>query len=195
MHRRIFDIVLSIGGLLVLAPLFLLIALAVKLESSGSVFFKGARSGQNGVPFKLWKFRTMVTGAERMGPGITAAGDVRVTRVGRLLRRSKLDELPQLINVLRGDMTFVGPRPEDPRFVREHPEIYAPVLHLKPGITGAGSLLFRDEEAILAGEDWEKMYFHEVLPQKLRADAEYASRQTLCSDLSMMVRTVIKCLN
>ena len=190
MLRRTFDILASFLGLLVLLPLFLVLAVWVKLDSRGPVFYRAPRVGQGGRPFKLWKFRSMVTDAAARGPGITAGGDPRVTRAGAFLRKTKMDELPQLINVLRGEMTFVGPRPEDPRYVAQHPELYAEALKLKPGVTGAGSLAFRDEESVLAGKNLETAYFGEVLPRKLAADVAYARRQTLWTDIGMILKTV-----
>lgn len=146
--------------------------------------------GRHGVPFRLYKFRTMVEGAQSMGPGITVADDPRITPVGRFLRRTKLDELPQLINVLKGEMALVGPRPEDPRYVAKRPDLYRESLRLRPGVTGAGSLLYRREEEELAGKDLEKEYFERILPRKLQADVEYAKSQTLCSDIALIFRTV-----
>lgn len=188
--RRLFDITVSLAGLLVLSPLLLLIAVAIKLDSRGPVFFLGPRVGKGGKPFRLVKFRTMVSDAAARGPGITTSGDARVTRVGRWLRKLKLDEFPQLWNVVRGEMTFVGPRPEDPRYVESHPELYEETLKLTPGITGAGSLLYRHEEAALEGKDLEEAYFGEILPRKLAADVEYARRQNLWRDIGMVLKTV-----
>lgn len=188
--RRCFDVLASAGGLLVLLPVFLILAAWIKLTSPGPVFFRAERLGRQGVPFRLYKFRTMVEGAHGMGPGITVAEDRRITPVGRFLRRTKLDELPQLINVLRGEMTFVGPRPEDPRYVAKRPELYRDSLRLQPGVTGAGSLLYRREEEELAGKDLEEEYFERILPRKLRADVEYAKGQTLRSDIALIFRTI-----
>jgi len=188
--RRLFDIFVSLAGLLALSPLLLLIALAIKLDSRGAVFFLGPRVGRGGKPFRLLKFRTMVSDAASRGPGITTASDARITRVGRVLRKFKLDEFPQLWNVVRGEMTFVGPRPEDPRYVERHPELYRESLRLTPGITGAGSLLYRHEEAALEGKDLEQAYFGEILPRKLAADLEYAQRQNLWRDIGMVLKTV-----
>ncbi|MCC5808702.1 MAG: sugar transferase [Opitutales bacterium] len=190
MLRRAFDILASFLGLLALLPLFAGLAVWVKLDSRGPVFYRAPRVGRGGKPFKLWKFRSMAADAASRGPGITAGGDPRVTRAGAFLRKTKMDELPQLINVLCGEMTFVGPRPEDPRYVAKRPELYAGALELKPGITGAGSLAYRDEESVLAGKDLETAYFEEVLPRKLAADVAYARRQTLWSDIGMILKTV-----
>ncbi len=188
--RRLFDIIVSLAGLLALSPLLLLIVVAIKIESRGSVFFLGPRVGKEGKPFRLVKFRTMVSDAAARGPGITTSGDARITRVGRWLRKLKLDEFPQLWNVVRGEMTFVGPRPEDPRYVAQRPELYRKSLELTPGITGAGSLLYRHEEAALKGKDLEKAYFGEILPRKLAADLDYAQKQNLLRDIGMVLKTV-----
>lgn len=188
--RRLFDITASAAGLAVLSPLFLLVGLWIKLDSPGPVFYRATRVGRNGAPFRLYKFRSMAAGADRQGPGITATGDARVTRVGRLLRRSKLDELPQLINVLQGEMSLVGPRPEDPRYVALYTPEQRRVLAVRPGITSAASLAYRHEEQLLAGADWETLYREQVLPAKLAIDLDYLDRRTLWSDLALIVRTV-----
>jgi lipopolysaccharide/colanic/teichoic acid biosynthesis glycosyltransferase len=146
--------------------------------------------GKNGELFRPFKFRSMAVGADQQGPGITAAGDARVTRAGRFLRRTKLDELPQLINVLRGDMSLVRPRPEDPRYVALYTPEQRRVLAVRPGITSAASLAYRHEEQLLAGADWETVYREQVLPAKLAIDLDYLARRSLWSDLGLIVRTV-----
>ena len=133
--RRLLDLVASLAGLTLLSPLFVFIALLIALDSPGPVFYRGQRVGRHGRLFRLYKFRSMVISADKQGPGITAAGDARITRVGRFLRRAKLDELPQLINVLLGDMSLVGPRPEDPRYVAFYTPEQRRVLSVRPGIT------------------------------------------------------------
>jgi lipopolysaccharide/colanic/teichoic acid biosynthesis glycosyltransferase len=187
---RIIDAAASGIGLIVLSPLFLLIALAIKLTSPGPVFYRSMRVGRNGAPFRIYKFRSMVSDADKRGPGITAAGDPRITPVGRLLRRTKLDELPQLINVLKGEMSLVGPRPEDPRYVALYTDEQRQVLRVRPGITSAASLAYRHEEQILSGVDWETQYRQQVMPAKLALDLEYLSRRTVASDLALIWRTV-----
>ena len=176
MQTRIFDLLAAFGGLLFLSPLFVLVAFAIKLDSRGPIFYRARRIGKDGIPFPLYKFRRMVSDADKQGPGITATGDSRITRVGRFLRRTKIDELPQLINVLSGDMSLVGPRPEDPRYVTLYTPEQRRVLAVRPGITSAASLAYRHEEQLLAGADWETVYREEVLPAKLAIDLEY-----LCS--------------
>lgn len=187
---RLLDIGAAALGLALLSPLFLLVGLWIKLDSPGPVFYRAARVGRNGAPFRLYKFRSMVAGADRQGPGITATGDARVTRVGRFLRSTKLDELPQLINVLKGEMSLVGPRPEDPRYVALYTPEQCCVLAVRPGITSAASLAFRHEEQLLAGEDWETLYREQVLPAKLAIDLAYLERRTAFSDLRLVFRTI-----
>lgn len=177
-------------GLILLSPLFLLVALAIRLDTPGPVFFRARRIGQGGAPFSLYKFRSMVSGADKRGPGITATGDPRITRVGRFLRRTKIDELPQLINVFKGDMSLVGPRPEDPRYVALYTPEQRRVLEARPGITSAASLAYRHEEQMLCGEDWETIYRTRVLPDKLAIDLAYLERRTLGSDLKLVLRTI-----
>jgi len=187
---RLLDIGAAALGLALLSPLFLLVGLWIKLDSPGPVFYRAARVGRNGAPFRLYKFRSMVAGADRQVPGITATGDARVTRVGRFLRSTKLDELPQLINVLKGEMSLVGPRPEDPRYVALYTPEQCCVLAVRPGITSAASLAFRHEEQLLAGEDWETLYREQVLPAKLAIDLAYLERRTAFSDLKLVFRTI-----
>jgi lipopolysaccharide/colanic/teichoic acid biosynthesis glycosyltransferase len=188
--RRTLDFVASWAGLVVLSPLFLLLGVWIKLDSPGPVFYRATRVGKNGQLFRLYKFRSMVAGADRHGPGITASGDTRITAAGRFLRRSKLDELPQLINVLKGDMSLVGPRPEDPRYVALYTDVQRQVLRVRPGITSAASLAYRHEEQLLAGADWETVYREQVLPAKLAIDLDYLARRTLISDLKLIMQTI-----
>lgn len=191
MLKRGFDVVASGIGLVVLFPVFAVIALVVRLNSKGPVFYKARRVGQHNKEFRLYKFRSMVVDAAQKGPGITSAGDTRITAVGRFLRRTKLDELPQLLNVLRGEMSLVGPRPEDPRYV----ELYTPeqreILQYRPGITSMASFKYRNEEQLLSGEAWEQLYINEVMPAKLTIDLDYARRANLFTDIWLIFRTVI----
>jgi lipopolysaccharide/colanic/teichoic acid biosynthesis glycosyltransferase len=183
------DVAAAAAGLALLSPLLLAVALAIKLSDGGPALYRARRVGKDGAPFYLYKFRTMVVNAAGQGPGITASGDPRITRIGRRLRRTKLDELPQLINVLRGDMSLVGPRPEDPRYVALYTPDQREVLRARPGITGAASLAYRHEEALLSGEDWETRYRGEVMPAKLALDREYLARRTVVSDVHLILRT------
>jgi lipopolysaccharide/colanic/teichoic acid biosynthesis glycosyltransferase len=191
MTQRAIDFVAATLGLIVLAPLFLVIAATIKLTSPGPVFHRAERVGRNGVPFTLFKFRSMRAGASTAGPGITRAGDDRITGVGRWLRRSKLDELPQLLNVFRGEMGLVGPRPEDPRYVAMYSPEQRRILLARPGITSAASAQYRHEESLLTGNDWEKQYVNEVMPAKLRIDLEYLNRRTTISDWGILWQTFL----
>ncbi len=186
--RRLFDVVAAALGLLLLAPLFLVAAAAVRLSSPGPVFHRARRVGWRGREFAMLKFRSMVVSSH--GPAITTKGDPRVTGVGRLLRRAKLDELPQLVNVLRGEMSLVGPRPEDPRYVVLYDDAQRRILEIRPGITSAASVAYRDEETLLVGEDWERVYVETILPEKLRLDLEYERSRTFVSDLRLILRTL-----
>lgn len=190
MLKRLFDIAASGLGLLVLAPVLLAVALLVKLTSTGPVFYCAIRVGRYGRPFTLLKFRSMVVGADTQGPHITAVDDPRITRIGHFLRRTKLDELPQLINVLRGDMSIVGPRPEDPQFVALYTEEQRQVLSVRPGITSLASVKYRDEEAMLAGMDVERYYVECVLPAKLAIDLEYVRHGNLWRDVLIILMTL-----
>jgi lipopolysaccharide/colanic/teichoic acid biosynthesis glycosyltransferase len=191
MFKRAFDVLVSAAGLLALSPLMLLIALAIKIGSPGPVFYHGQRVGKGGVPIRVRKFRSMVADASQRGPGITAAGDPRITRLGHLLRRTKLDELPQLINVLEGTMSLVGPRPEDPRYVALYTPEQRRVLAVRPGITSLASVRYRNEEQALDRPDWESFYVQRVMPEKLAIDLEYVGRASLWSDLGILARTVV----
>ena len=188
--KRIFDFIMAGIGLLVLSPLFLVLALLIKTTSPGPVFHRAERMGKNGDLFRLYKFRSMAANAAQVGAGITCAGDCRITPVGRVLRRCKLDELPQLINVLKGEMSLVGPRPEDPRYVARYTPEQRRVLSVRPGITSAASVHYRNEETILAGPQWEQQYLTVVLPDKLRLDLDYLDHRTFWSDIGIIRQTM-----
>jgi lipopolysaccharide/colanic/teichoic acid biosynthesis glycosyltransferase len=192
MAKRLFDLLGSALALLVLAPLLVLVALAVRLDSPGPVFFRQQRVGRHGAPFRIHKFRTMVIDAQALGPLVTVGRDARITRVGHWLRHYRIDELPQFIDVLRGRMSLVGPRPEVPRFVAHYPaDLKAKVLAVRPGITDPASLAHIDEAALLAGAaDPERAYIERILPHKLALQADYAARATLGSDLAVLLRTL-----
>jgi lipopolysaccharide/colanic/teichoic acid biosynthesis glycosyltransferase len=191
--KRIFDCGVAALGLILLLPLMAVIALLIKLDSPGSVFFAHERVGRHGRKFKVLKFRTMVQDAPKLGGAITARHDPRITRIGRLLRTTKLDELPQLWNVLKGEMSLVGPRPEVERYVQLwEPALREQVLSVRPGITGLTQIRYRHEERLLAQQpDPEKYYREVLLPIKLASDAEYVRRRSLLFDLSLLLRTVI----
>jgi lipopolysaccharide/colanic/teichoic acid biosynthesis glycosyltransferase len=189
--KRSFDLAASIGGLLLLSPLMAVIAILVKTEDGGSVFFRQERIGRGGRSFRMWKFRTMVPGASALGPSLTAAGDRRITRMGGWLREKKLDELPQLLNVLLGEMTMVGPRPEVPKYVDMYTTEQRDVLKLAPGITDRASILFADESELLAKHaDPERFYIEEIVPEKIRINLEYAHRATILNDLGVVLETI-----
>lgn len=166
-------------------------SLIIKFSSPGPLFHRGKRVGLSGRLFTLYKFRTMIADAVEKGPGITAQNDPRITSFGRVLRRTKIDELPQLINVLKGDMSLVGPRPENPNYVAQYTPEQRHVLNFRPGITSAASIAYRNEEQMLSGEDWEAVYRTRVLPTKLAIDLDYLSRRTFRSDLVLIVRTIL----
>lgn len=188
---RALEIAFAIVGLLLVSPVLLVCALAVVCTSTGGVLFRQDRVGQGGTPFTLLKLRTMRAGAA--GPMVTAAGDSRVTFVGRLLRRTKLDELPELWNVIRGDMALVGPRPEVPHYVDLADPEWRAVLAVRPGIVDPVTLVLRNEEELMAsaGGDREEFYRTALLPFKLRGYREYLDRRTPLSDLSVLARTVL----
>jgi lipopolysaccharide/colanic/teichoic acid biosynthesis glycosyltransferase len=189
LSKRLFDVLIAAFALFICAPLFLALAILIKLDSRGPVFFRGTRVGKDGVLFSIYKFRTMVSDAAQRGAGITTRNDPRITRVGKFLRRSKLDELPQLWNVLRGEMSLVGPRPEDPRYLRYYSPAQRAVLRATPGITSVASLAFRHEEQMLEGAAWEETYIQRVLPAKLDLELAYLQRRTFWSDLAVLGRT------
>jgi len=191
--KRAFDVVGSAIGLLSVSFLLLAVAVWVKLDSKGPVLFRQVRVGKDGKLFRIFKFRTMVVDAESKGMQITVGGrDPRVTRAGYHLRRLKLDELPQLLNVFLGEMSFVGPRPEVPRYVELYSARQRDVLSVRPGITDPASLAFCDENDLLAKEpDPEKAYIEQIMPKKLAMNLEYLGRASFVSDLGLICRTVL----
>ncbi len=193
MGKRLFDLAGSALALLLLAPLLALIALRVKLDSPGPVFFRQERVGRGGRPFRIHKFRTMVADAPQRGPALTVGADPRITASGAWLRRTRLDELPQLIDVLQGHMSLVGPRPEVPRYVRHYPPgLRERALAVRPGITDPSSLAHLDEgELLAAAADPEREYIERILPRKLQAAADYAERASLWTDLRVIARTLL----
>lgn len=192
MLKRSFDLLASSVGLLMLAPLLLLLAVLIRIDSPGSVFFRQERVGRHGRTFRIHKFRTMVKDAERTGLQITVGADTRVTRVGAILRSYKLDELPQLIDVVLGDMSLVGPRPEVPRYVACYPNgIRDIVLSVRPGITDRASIEYKDENRILGlAGDPHRAYVEEVLPVKLAYYVDYVSNRSFLGDLRIIFATL-----
>ena len=189
--KRLFDVVVAAAGLIVLCPLFAIIAVLIKWDSNGPVFFKQSRIGRHFRPFFIYKFRTMLWDASATGPLLTVGDDPRITRVGRWLRRTKLDELPQLINVLSGDMSFVGPRPEVERYVRLFRTEYTEILQVRPGITDLASLKYRGESTLLARSlKPEEEYVTRILPDKLRLGQQYVRELSLGRDVVLIARTL-----
>ncbi|MBN1812155.1 MAG: sugar transferase [Anaerolineae bacterium] len=188
--KRAFDLAVTLAGLIVLAPFFVVVALLIKCDSRGPIFYLGDRIGQHGRPFKILKFRSMIVNADRQGPAITYGDDPRITRVGGFLRRTKLDELPQLWNVLRGEMSLVGPRPEAPCYVALYTPEQRQVLTVRPGITGPTQLIYRDEEEWLSPGTWELDYVNILMPQKLALDLEYVRQQSFTLDVQIVARTI-----
>ncbi len=194
--KRFFDIILSLFGLLLIWPILLIVSIVIKLTDGGSVFYRGIRVGKYGKPFRMFKFRSMVVNADKIGGPSTAANDRRFTPIGIFLRKWKIDELPQLIDVLRGSMSFVGPRPEVPFYVdmltNEEKKI---ILSVRPGITDYASLWnFNEAEILRDAPDPEKAYQEKIWPEKKRLQIKYVQEQSLFGDLTLILRTVTKIL-
>ncbi len=191
--KRVIDFTGALAALVVLAPLLLLLSLLVKCDSAGPVFFRQERVGRGMRRFRLWKFRSMRHDPGDRGPQLTVGGDARITRVGAFLRRTKLDELPQLLNVLRGDMSFVGPRPEVPRYVELFPEDFREILRVRPGVTDPASLHYRNESALLSrAADPEREYVERILPNKIRLARNYVNGAPWWVDLVVVLKTVFE---
>jgi lipopolysaccharide/colanic/teichoic acid biosynthesis glycosyltransferase len=189
--KRFYDFVFAVTGLVILGPILLVIAVLVKLSDGGPAFFRQRRIGLHGQPFWIWKFRTMIVDAERLGAHVTQEGDARITRIGRVLRKTKLDELPQLWNVARGEMSFVGPRPEVPKYVEQYDSAQRKVLQLKPGITDLATLAFRNEEELLKSADnLEEFYLRHCVPKKIELNLQYARHATLWQDTKIILQTL-----
>ena len=185
------DVVGAVVGLVVLSPLLLVIGVAVRVTSRGPVLFRQSRVGLGGTPFVILKFRSMTQGAEKMGPGITREKDPRITKIGVFLRKWKLDELPQLVNVLRGDMSIVGPRPELAQYVQHYTAQQRQVLSVRPGITDLASLRYRSEEALLqASNDPGRLYLEKIMPDKLTLNLQYIESLSFIGDLTLIVLTL-----
>lgn len=193
MIKRLFDLVCSILGLLALTPLFLVMAVMIKRDSPGPVFFRQVRVGRFGKDFRIYKFRTMRPASEALSQ-LTVSNDNRITPVGQFLRKTKIDELPQLINVLLGDMSFVGPRPEVPQYVAHYPQdLRAKILSVRPGITDLASIEFSNENELLsANKDPHTVYIREILPRKLAYYVRYVDEQSLAHDVSIILKTLAK---
>ena len=193
--KRLFDFMVSLILLLIIWPILIIIAIAVRLDSPGPAFFRQERVTTYGRKFRMWKYRTMVADADKMGPQVTTSNDMRVTRIGKILRGVRLDELPQLINILTGDMSFVGTRPEVVKYVEAYkPEYYATLL-LPAGVTSEASIRYKDEYALLEkAEDADKVYIEEILPAKMVWNLESIERFRFLREILTMIRTVLAVL-
>lgn len=193
--KRIFDFLASLFGIIIISPILIIVAIAIKVDSKGPVMFLQKRVGRYGNPFYIYKFRTMVTDAEKLGTQITVGKDNRITKVGSFLRKYKIDELPQLFNVLKGDMSLVGPRPEVPRYVELYSEEERRVLEVRPGITDLASLRYKDENDILGKvENPEDYYINVIMKDKLKLNLEYIEKSNLIFDISLILKTIIGCI-
>jgi len=184
-------LIAALIGLAVLSPVFILLSMGVKMTSKGPVFFKQERIGKNFVPFNMIKFRSMIVNDANSNQLVTASGDPRITPVGKVLRRYKLDELPQLLNVILGDMSLVGPRPEVMRYIEHHKKEYACILSIRPGITDNAAIAFRNEEEILAQyNDSETAYIENIMPKKMALYKQYIQKQTFLNDIGLILKTI-----
>lgn len=194
MVKRFFDIIFAFFGLILVLPLFLIIAILIKWESPGPVFYRGVRIGEGGRPFRIFKFRSMVENAEELGGPSTAGDDPRLTKIGKFLKKYQLDELPQLINVLKGEMSLVGPRPEVKMYVdMMSPEERNIILSLKPGMTDLASLWnFHESEVLKGSPDPEKTYMEKIRPKKIQLQLEYVKNRSFLLDLKIILKTILK---
>ena len=193
MVKRLFDVILSFVGLSLLLPLFMLIAVFIKLDSKGPIFYRGERVGRFGKPFKIYKFRTMVANADKLGGPSTAADDARLTTIAGFLKKYQLDELPQLMNVLKGEMSLVGPRPEVQMYVNMFTEEEKAILSVRPGMTDYASLWnFHEGELLQGSADPEKTYMEEVRPEKIRLQLKYVREHSFWVDFRIILRTLLK---
>lgn len=193
--KRIFDIAASTVGLIILLPILIIVSICIKLDTKGPVFFKQKRVGKNKKVFEIYKFRTMITDAEKIGKQITIGNDCRITKVGKFIRKCKLDEFPQLINVLKGEMSLVGPRPEVPRYVELYDEYQEQILLVKPGITDYASIEFRNENDILAESmNPEETYIEEIMSSKIELNMKYIKNISLLEDIKLILSTILAIL-
>lgn len=190
--KRMFDFIVSLIGLICLLPVFFVIAILIKIDSKGPVFFKQVRVGKDIKEFKIFKFRTMIQDSEKKGMQITVGRDSRITKFGYVLRRTKIDELPQLINILIGDMSFVGPRPEVPKYIEMYTEQQQNILKIKPGITDLASIEYRDENTLLSdSNNPEETYIKEIMPRKIQLNVEYLRRFSIFYDIKIIIKTIL----
>lgn len=193
MAKRIFDILLSLFGLIILSPFFVILSIAIMIDSKGGVFYFQSRVGQNNRDFQLVKFRSMKINSDKRGLLTVGDSDSRITKVGAFIRKSKLDELPQLFNVLLGEMSLVGPRPEVRKYVDLYTKEQLMVLKVKPGITDYASLEYFEESEILAkSNDFEKTYIEEVMPHKLELNKKYIDKPSLRHDIQLIIKTLLR---
>ena len=195
--KRMFDLFFSLIGIIITIPILILISIMVKLTSKGPIIFKQERVGKNKKIFYMYKFRTMTDCDDRASDRqVTVINDQRITRIGRILRKYKIDELPQLYNVLKGDMSFVGPRPEVKKYVKFYEEEYDEILKIKPGITDLASIEYIDENTIISKySDPEKVYIEEVLPKKLMLNKRYIEEMSIKNDILLILKTIKKIIN
>jgi len=192
MLKRTFDVLSSLFALILLSPFFLPIALIIKITSSGPVFYKGKRLGKDGKPFMMHKFRSMIANADKIGTDITKHNDERITKIGKFLRRTKIDEGANLIDVLKGDMSIVGPRPESPSYTKYYDERQKHVLDVKPGITGLAQLQNRREDLKLKDKpDPDEYYIKELMPKKLEIDLYYVENRSFLMDMAIIIKTFL----
>lgn len=194
MMKRSFDVLFGLAGLIVLSPLMAVIASLIKMDSEGPVFYRGVRTGLHGKPFRIFKFRTMVAHAERLGGPSTALNDPRITKVGRFLRKYKLDELPQLINILINDMSFVGPRPQVEKYTRLYDEQENIILNVKPGLTDYASIYYIHLDVLLGDENVDEKYIREIEPHKNRLRIQYVKEQSFLRDMKILAMTFLRML-
>ncbi|NQX86822.1 MAG: sugar transferase [Flavobacteriaceae bacterium] len=192
MAKRLFDIIFSLFGGIIFAPILAVIAIIIKLDSKGSIFYRQRRVGKHNTEFKIYKFRTMHVNADKMGLLTLGDTDTRITKFGYVLRKYKLDELPQLINVFKGEMSFVGPRPEVRKYVNMYSKSDAEILNIKPGITDYASIKYRNEvELLKASDNPEKLYINEILPEKIRLNKIYIANHNIITDIKIIIKTFI----
>lgn len=192
MLKRFIDITISLLALILLAPVFLILAVLIKSTSRGPVFYKGRRVGRGGEIFLMRKFRSMVVNADQIGTDLTPHGDPRVTEVGRFLRRTKVDEIPQIIDILRGKMSLVGPRPESPLYARYYDERQKHVLSVRPGMVGPAQIKYRHEELMLKDrEDPDAYYIRELMPRKLEIDLDYVENMSFLLDVGILFKSLL----
>ncbi len=189
--KRIFDFVLGFMLLIILSPLFIILSVIIKVDSKGPIMFRQTRVTQYGKRFRIFKFRTMINNADKIGSQITTKDDARITRVGRLLRKYRLDEIPQLFNIIVGDMSFVGTRPEVPKFVEKYTDEMKATLLLPAGVTSDASIQYKDEELLLSdASDVDDLYINKVLPEKMKYNLKWLKEYNLINDMKTMIRTI-----